>query len=153
MTSNFDDPESAHWYWGVGDGAPGTIITYFERKAGREPRVRMGAGQTHHYAFAVPNEDAQLEFREKLLRAGLRVSPVMDRVYFKSIYTNDPDGHIVELATEGPGFAVDEPVEELGARLMLPPWLEARRNAITARLKPVKLPTGIYWHSPRQQSG
>ncbi len=153
MTSNFDDPESAHWYWGVGDGAPGTIITYFERKAGREPRVRMGAGQTHHYAFAVPNEDAQLEFREKLLRAGLRVSPVMDRVYFKSIYTNDPDGHIVELATEGPGFAVDEPVEELGARLMLPPWLEARRNAITARLKPVKLPTGLYWHSPRQQSG
>jgi glyoxalase family protein len=140
-TSNFDDPESAHWYWGVGDGAPGTIITYFERSAGQEPRVRMGAGQTHHYAFAVPDEETQREFREKMLRAGLRVSPVMDRVYFKSIYTNDPDGHIVELATAGPGFTVDEPIAELGTRLMLPPWLEAQRSTIARRVKPLNLPT------------
>lgn len=146
MTSNFDDPESAHWYWGVGDGAPGTLITYFERKTGREPRVRMGAGQTHHYAFAVPDEDVQRAFREKLLRAGYRVSPVMDRVYFKSIYTNDPDGHIVELATAGPGFPVDEAVAELGTHLMLPPWLEQHREAIAASVKPVKLPL---WSPPR----
>lgn len=140
MTSNFDDPGSAHWYWGVDDGAPGTLITYFERKPGREARVRMGAGQTHHYAFAVADTETQLEFRERLLHAGLRVSPVMDRVYFKSIYTNDPDGHIVELATAGPGFAVDEPVAELGTHLMLPPWLEAHRSAIAAGVKPVRLP-------------
>ncbi len=145
MTSNFDDPESAHWYWGVGDGAPGTIITYFERAPGRAPRVRMGAGQTHHYAFAVPDADVQLAIRERLLRAGLRVSPVMDRVYFKSIYTNDPDGHIVELATAGPGFAVDEPVTELGTRLMLPPWLEVQRSAIAARIKPVTTPVWTGW--------
>ncbi|MFN3979161.1 MAG: hypothetical protein ACK4SA_02095 [Caldilinea sp.] len=56
---------------------------------------------------------------------------------------------IVELATEGSGFAVDEPVEELGVRWMLPPWLEARRNTITASLKSMKLPTGVYWHSPQ----
>ncbi len=68
---------------------------------------------------------------------GLRVSPVMDRVYFHSIYTNDPDGHIVELATAGPGFAVDEDWETLGSTLQLPPWLEGHRARIEATLKPV----------------
>ncbi|NNJ11198.1 glyoxalase [Chloroflexales bacterium ZM16-3] len=136
MTSNFDDPGSAHWYWGTGEGAPGSIITYFERKG---ERVRMGAGQTHHFALAVPDEESQLEWREKLLQAGLRVSPVMDRIYFKSIYTNDPDGHIVELATVGPGFTVDEPAASLGAALKLPPWLEQHRPQITTALSPVTL--------------
>lgn len=139
MTSNFDDPGSAHWYWGAGDGRPGTLITYFERDRRREAPARMGAGQTHHFALAVPDEAAQLEWRERLVRAGLRVSPVMDRVYFKSIYTNDPDGHIVELATAGPGFAVDEAPEALGQRLMLPPWLEQNRPSLLPRLKPLRL--------------
>jgi glyoxalase family protein len=136
MTSNFDDPDSAHWYWGVGDGRPGTILTYFERDPRREPRAQMGAGQTHHFALSVPDEATQLEWREKLQRAGYRVSPVMDRVYFKSIYTNDPDGHIVELATAGPGFLVDEDRDALGIGLMLPPWLEGRRSAIERGLRP-----------------
>ncbi len=140
MTSNFDDPTQAHWYWGVGDGKPGTLITYFERDPQRVPRARFGAGQTHHYALAVADETSQLEWREKLLRAGLRVSPVMDRIYFKSIYTNDPDGHIVELATLAPGFPVDEPVSELGTHLKLPPWLENQRAEIERVLRPVKTP-------------
>lgn len=139
MTSNFDDPNSAHWYWGVGEGRPGTLITYFERNPATERRARMGAGQTHHFALAVPDEETQLVWQEKLRRAGLRVSPVMDRVYFKSIYTQDPDGHIVELATAGPGFPVDEEVAELGQNLRLPPWLEARRADIEARLRPITL--------------
>jgi glyoxalase family protein len=139
MTSNFDDPGSAHWYWGVGDGAPGSLITYFERKGPQYKRVQMGAGQTHHFALAVPDEESQLEWRERLLRAGLRVSPVMDRIYFKSIYTNDPDGHIVELATVGPGFGSDETPETLGTALKLPPWLEQHRPQITAALTPVTL--------------
>jgi len=138
MTNNFDDPKSAHWYWGVGDGQPGTLITYFERDPSRERRVQMGAGQTHHFALAVPDEATQLQWREKLVRAGLRVSPVMDRIYFKSIYTNDPDGHIVELATAGPGFLVDEDQAELGTHLKLPPWLESNRAAIEAQLKPIQ---------------
>ncbi|MCC6802046.1 MAG: VOC family protein [Anaerolineae bacterium] len=137
MTSNFDDPNSAHWYWGVGDGQPGTLITYFEHKQGR--RVQMGVGQTHHFALAVPDEAAQLEWREKLIRAGYRVSPVMDRVYFKSIYSNDPDGHIVELATVGPGFPVDEDITELGTHLMLPPWLEQHRSVIEGALTPLQI--------------
>lgn len=140
MTSNFDDPGSAHWYWGVGDGRPGTLITYFERDPSRERPVRMGAGQTHHFALSVPDEDTQLEWREKLVRAGLRVSPVMDRVYFKSIYTNDPDGHIVELATVGPGFTVDEEPAQLGQALKLPPWLEPQRGAIERTLRPIAAP-------------
>lgn len=140
MTSNFDDPNSAHWYWGAGDGKPGTLITYFERKPTQERRVKIGVGQTHHFALAVPDEETQLVWREKLIRAGLRVSPVMDRVYFKSIYTNDPDGHIVELATAGPGFTVDEDVAELGSTLKLPSWLEPQRADIEAVLKPLNVP-------------
>ncbi len=140
MTNNFDDPKSAHWYWGVGHGPPGTLLTYFERDPLKEPRVRMGAGQTHHFALAVANEQIQLEWREKLLKAGLPVSPVMDRIYFKSIYTQDPDGHIVELATAGPGFMVDEDEAGLGQSLKLPPWLEKQRGQILNQLTPLKVP-------------
>jgi glyoxalase family protein len=148
MTSNFDDPTSAHWYWGAGEGKPGTLITYFERNPRKTVRVGMGAGQTHHFAFAVPDETTQLEWREKLVKAGLRVSPVMDRTYFKSIYTNDPDGHIVELATLGPGFTVDESVETLGTGLMLPAQVEPYREMIERALKPIivekwTLPQGV----------
>jgi glyoxalase family protein len=139
MTNDFDDPNSAHWYWGDATGRPGSIITYFERDPAQRPRVRMGAGQTHHFALAVPDEATQLVFRDRLLAAGLPVSPVMDRIYFKSIYTRDPDGHIVELATAGPGFAVDEPVERLGAALQLPPWLEAHRADISRVLTPLQV--------------
>ncbi len=147
MTSNFDDPTSAHWYWGVENGRPGTLITYFERNPQdkRYHRVQMGAGQTHHYAFSVADEETQLVYRDKLIRAGLRVSPVMDRVYFKSIYTSDPDGHIVELATAGPGFLYDEAVNELGQLLKLPPWLEQHRVAIENALTPLNV---IPWKNP-----
>ncbi|MDX1523093.1 MAG: VOC family protein, partial [Anaerolineae bacterium] len=140
MTDNFDHPEAAHWYWGVDGGRPGTLITYFEYNWPRPRMVQMGVGQTHHYAFSVADEDTQLGWREKLVRAGLRVSPVMDRVYFKSIYTNDPDGHIVEIATAGPGFLLDEDIHNLGQDLKLPPWLENNRPAIEARLRPVTAP-------------
>lgn len=139
MTDNFDHPEAAHWYWGVGDGRPGTLITYFEYNWPNPKMVRMGVGQTHHFALTVPDEETQLAWREKLIKAGLRVSPVMDRIYFKSIYTNDPDGHIVELATAGPGFLVDEDMDHLGQSLKLPPWLESSRSQIEQRLKPVTL--------------
>ena len=140
QTSNFDDPAQAHWYWGDSEGRPGSLVTYFEWKQPSALRARIGTGQTHHFAFAVKDEGEQLAWRDRLVRAGLRVSPVMDRVYFKSIYTSDPDGHIVELATLGPGFASDEPVETLGQALMLPPWLERHRREIESQLKPISAP-------------
>ncbi len=136
-TSNFDDPDSAHWYWGTGHGEPGTLITYFERDPATRRRAQIGVGQTHHFALAVADEEIQLAFREKILEAGIPISPVMDRVYFKSIYTRDPDGHIVELATVGPGFAVDETPESLGQSLKLPDWLEEGRSEIESALKPI----------------
>ena len=133
-TENFDDPGNRHWTWGTPDARPGSLITYLERDAATHRRANMGTGQGHHYALAVADDVAQGEFRERLLAAGLSVSPVMDRVYFKSIYTSDPDGHIVELATMGPGFLIDEPVETTGTALRLPPWLEAHRDRIAANL-------------------
>jgi glyoxalase family protein len=69
----------------------------------------------------------------------------MDRVYFHSIYTNDPDGHIVEIATAGPGFLVDEPVATLGTTLKLPPWYEQYRAEIEKAIKPVTVPP---WQRP-----
>lgn len=131
-----DDLQTDHAYWRVGNA----LITYSERDPRKEPLARFGAGQTHHFALAVPDEKTQLEWRKKLVQAGLRVTPVLDRVYFKSIYTNDPDGHIVELATVGPGFTVDEAVADLGTSLKLPPWLEEYRGEIEAYLHPVTAP-------------
>ncbi len=135
--TDLDDPRASHWYWGVGAGRPGTLVSYVQRDPRQMTRARFGAGQTHHFALAVADAETQLAWREKLLSAGLRVSPVMDRIYFKSIYTNDPDGHIVELATRGPGFAVDEDATNLGACLKLPPWLERYRDEIEPTLEPI----------------
>lgn len=137
MTSNFDDPSSAHWYWGVGDGVPGSLITYFERDRKKTRYAEIGVGMTHHFALAVENEDVQRDYQKRLSRAGYRVSQIIDRQYFRSIYTHDPDGHIVELATMGPGFLVDEPVETLGESLQLPPQYEAQREQITSILQPI----------------
>ncbi len=144
-TLNFDDPNSAHWYWGVDDGKPGTIITYFERDPKQTRYAQMGIGLTHHYALAVQDEDEQTEWRIRLSKAGFRVSPIMDRSYFRSIYSSDPDGHIVELATLGPGFMVDEDESELGQNLKLPPNLEPHRESIENKLTPLKVEA---WSEP-----
>ena len=98
---------------------------------------KWARAKPHHFALAVASDEEQLAWREKLVNAGLRVSPVMDRTYFHSIYTNDPDGHIVEIATVPPGFAVDEPLEHLGEKLMLPPWLEQHRAEVEGALTPI----------------
>ena len=136
-TENFDDPETRHWSWGSPDARPGSLVTYLEKDPAKERRSQMGTGQGHHYALAVADELTQLAYREKLLDANLPVSEVMDRVYFKSIYTRDPDGHIVEIATMGPGFLVDEPVETAGTTLQLPWWLESHREEISMKLEPL----------------
>lgn len=134
---NFDDPDMLHWYWSPESGRPGTLLTYFGMDPERSRRAKMGAGAVHHYALAVPDDATQLAVRERLLQAGLKVSPVMDRTYFRSIYSQDPDGHIVEVATAVPGFAVDEPVATLGQALKLPPWLEGHRATIEKSLQPI----------------
>jgi glyoxalase family protein len=139
-TVNYDDVSIPHWYFGVDEGAPGTLITYFAYPHGAMREVRIGQGQTHHFALCVEDEAEQAQWRERLVAAGLRVTPVLDRKYFRSIYFNDPDGHILEIATRDPGFLVDEPAPTLGQSLALPPWLEAERALITVGLRPLQIP-------------
>ena len=97
-------------------------------------RGKMGAGAIHHVAFRVADEKGQLDWRAQLIEAGIHVSPVKDRLYFHSIYFREPGGVLFELATDGPGFLIDEPEETLGSKLCLPPWLEPMREGIEARL-------------------
>lgn len=95
---------------------------------------RNAAGTIHHIAFRVPNDDAQMALREKILTMGLQITPQIDRTYFHSLYFREPGGVLFEIATDNPGFAVDESVANLGSALMLPPQYEAHRKAIEARL-------------------
>lgn len=143
-TGNFDDPAMPHYTWGAADARPGSLITYFGADAARTRRAAMGAGQTHHYAFSINTDEEQGALREQLLRSGLSVSPVQDRVYFRSIYTQDPDGHIVEVATAAPGFLIDESEADTGRALQLPPWLEAHRSRIEPALTPLEVPAWPY---------
>ena len=91
----------------------------------------------HHIAFRAADEAAQLEWRAKLTAAGIRVTRVIDRQYFRSIYFREPGGVLFEIATDGPGFFVDEPT--LNGALKLPPWLEGIRESIERRLPPVTI--------------
>jgi glyoxalase family protein len=100
----------------------------------------MGPGAVHHIAFRVADDAAQEAWREKLLGLGYHVSPVMDRNYFHSIYYREPGGVLFEIATEGPGFAVDENPARLGETLVLPPWYESSRREIEEVLPPLTLP-------------
>jgi glyoxalase family protein len=95
------------------------------------------AGTVHHIAFRSADEKEQLRWRQKLLELGLHVTPVIDRFYFHSIYFREPGGILFEIATEGPGFTVDESVEHLGENLKLPPQYEEHRAEIERVLPPI----------------
>ncbi len=101
---------------------------------------RMGLGTVHHVAFRAPDDESELEVRETLLSMGLRPTPQIDRQYFHSVYTREPGGILFEIATDTPGFAIDEPDDRLGRALQLPPQYEPQRAAIEARLTPLRLP-------------
>jgi glyoxalase family protein len=97
-------------------------------------RAKLSSGMIHHIAWRVADETQQNAWRAKLTAAGLRVTRVMDRKYFTSIYFREPGGVLFEIATERPGFLVDESAGELGHSLQLPPWLEPVRESIERRL-------------------
>jgi glyoxalase family protein len=105
--------------------------------------ARIAVGSVHHIAFRVPNDQQQIEWQEKLNSQGYRVSPVMDRTYFRSIYFREPGGVLFELATDPPGFTQDESVDELGASLCLPAWLEQVRSQIEEVLPKITVPGRI----------
>ena len=98
--------------------------------------ARQGAGGVHHVAFRIPDADYDA-WVDRLRRLGVRFTGPVDRFYFRSLYAREPGGILYEIATEGPGFAADEPADSLGTRLALPPFLEPRRAAIEAGLQPI----------------
>jgi len=121
------------WHrWGVEGGGSGRTIDIREVPDAR--RGAWGAGAVHHLAWRVDDEAHQAEVRSRVEAAGRRPTPVIDRFWFKSVYFLEPGGVLFELATDGPGFAVDEDPSHLGESLVLPPWLEAQRSAIEAAL-------------------
>ncbi|MSU47089.1 MAG: ring-cleaving dioxygenase [Lacunisphaera sp.] len=121
--------------YAAGPGGPGNYVDLLVDPT--LPRGLNGSGTIHHVAFRVPDDATQNAARTQLLESGLQVSPVIDRAYFKSIYYREPGGVLFEIATDQPGFAIDEPVETLGSRLSLPPHLEPHRAEIEAALPKV----------------
>lgn len=119
----------------VGSGGPGAQVQLEERSD--LPHGYPGIGGVHHVAYRTPDEDEHRQWRERLAQNYGRVTPVIDRFYFRSIYFREPGGVLFEIATDGPGFATDEELAHLGERLSLPPFLEPQRAEIIAGLKPI----------------
>ena len=118
----------------MGDGGPAAEL-HVRIEPGLAP-ARPGAGSVHHVAFRVPDADYD-GWAERLQRLRIPSSGPVDRFYFRSLYTREPGSILYEIATDGPGFATDEPADSLGERLALPPFLEPRRAEIEAGLRPI----------------
>jgi len=104
--------------------------------------ARLGPGSVHHVAFRVADLATEQAVALTLTEAGMNTTPPRERVYFQSVYFREPGHVLYELATDGPGFALDEPAESLGTRLCLPEWLEGHRMLIRQALPPIRLPSG-----------
>lgn len=129
--------ENRHRYE-VGEGGCGRTIDVVIDPTG--PTARSGHGSVHHVAFRIGSEEAQCALREELIGNDYKVSNVRDRDYFRSIYFREPGGVLFEVATDQPGFTVDEPESEFGTRLMLPKQFELHRRQIERVLPPLNLP-------------
>jgi glyoxalase family protein len=119
----------------MGEGGPAAELHVIEQKD--LPVARQGAGGVHHVAFRTPDDAQYQAWAQRLNQLGIRNSGEIDRFYFRSLYFREPNGILFEIATDGPGFATDEPMETLGEKLALPPFLEPRRASIEAGLKPL----------------
>jgi glyoxalase family protein len=124
--------------YGLGDDGPLRLVDVVVDPTG--PTGRSGHGSVHHIAFRTLDESTQLELRRRLLEAGLHVSQIMDRNYFKSVYFREPGGVLFEIATDAPGFTFDEPEQDLGESLKLPSQFEGHRQQIEKALPKLRLP-------------
>ena len=122
----------------VGDSSVSGHIVDIVHRPGKTP-ASFGAGSIHHIAFRTPTDEEQLEYQNLIREAGFRVTEVMDRNYFHSIYYRELGGVLFEIATDRPGFAIDEPVQTLGETLKLPEWYEPNRSAIEQSLPLITL--------------
>jgi glyoxalase family protein len=130
-----DNPSLKTVVFESGPGGSGTEVRVEERPD--LPPARLGSGGVHHVAFRAPNDDEHRAWRDRVRAAGIGITDVIDRFYFKSLYFREPGRILYEIATDGPGFASDEDPEHLGGRLALPPFLEPHRAAIEAGLRPL----------------
>jgi glyoxalase family protein len=131
--------QEGEWHrFTVEGGGSGRFVEVREIPDGR--RGAWGVGSIHHLAWRVDDEAHQAEVRERVDSAGRRPTPVIDRFWFKSVYFLEPGGVLFELATDGPGFAVDEDPQHLGESLVLPPWFEPQRRAIESALPQIEYP-------------
>ena len=124
--------------YGLGEGTSGQYVDVRELPGSR--RGAWGTGSIHHIAWRVNDDAHEAEVRQSVASAGAHPTPVIDRFWFKSVYFREPGGVLFELATDGPGFAVDEDPAHLGETLVLPPWLESDRAAIEAAVPPLTAP-------------
>ena len=122
----------------TGDGGPDSILDVIESADG--PVGEESIGTVHHVAWRAPDERSQQQWRDELVAAGRDVTPVIDRWYFKSIYYRVPGGVLFEIATDAPGFTIDERPEALGSDLSLPPWFQVRREKLDETLTPLVIP-------------
>jgi glyoxalase family protein len=129
-----DAPARVHVF-AMGEGGPAAELHVIEQRD--LPAARQGAGGVHHVAFRTPDTTQYQAWALRLNELGIRNSGEIDRFYFRSLYFREPNGILFEIATDGPGFATDEPMEALGEKLALPPFLEPRRAQIEAGLKPL----------------
>ncbi len=120
------------------DDGPGTLVDLVPAADGA--RGMSGAGTVHHVAWRAASDQEHGALREQVACRGLDVTEVLDRTYFRSIYFREPGGILFEIATDAPGFSVDEPTDGLGHDLKLPGWLEADRERIEACLSPIRFP-------------
>lgn len=131
--------EEQGWHrFGVAEGGTGAMLEI--RELPDERRGVWGVGSVHHIAWRVPDVEAQLALRARVDAAGRHPTESIDRFWFRSVYFMEPGGVLFELATDGPGFAIDESPRELGESLILPPWLETQRRRIEEVLPTLTLP-------------
>ncbi|HUF25663.1 MAG TPA: ring-cleaving dioxygenase [Gemmatimonadaceae bacterium] len=134
--------EEGGWHrFGVEGGGSGRHLEIRERPG--EQRGRWGTGGVHHVAWRVPDLEAEVALQTKVRDAGRRPTEVIDRFWFQSVYFLEPGGVLFELATDGPGFGIDEDRATLGEKLILPPWLEPNRAQIEAALPPLSMPAEV----------
>ena len=126
--------------FGMAQGSSGALVDVF---AGVRDRGLQAGGTVHHIAFRAPDLETMTSWQHELMARGVSVTQILDRQYFKSIYFREPGGVLFEIATDAPGFAVDEPLLELGRHLKLPPWLEPDREQIAAALPPLQLDVDV----------
>jgi glyoxalase family protein len=132
-----DIGEENEWFgFEIGGGGSGRYLEI--REIPDAERGRWGTGGVHHVAWRVADDKSELEMRERIDLARRRPTEVIDRFWFKSVYFLEPGGVLFEIATDGPGFTVDEDPASLGEHLVLPPWLESQRGEIEAVLPPIK---------------